>query len=115
MNDQGLSLGTRKICALDRERIIYQSFLHSNEAIVICDPRGTLLYVNKAFCDLFGYGEGDVIGQNASVLRHPSMPSSLFRGMWKENMNRDKGHWRGEVCNRHKDGAGAFRGIRIGA
>src|SRR4051794_38246850 len=46
------------------------------------DLKGRITYANKAFCDIAGYAEGEVIGQPHSIIRHPDMPRAIFKVLW---------------------------------
>ncbi|CAA6808270.1 MAG: SIGNAL-TRANSDUCTION SENSOR PROTEIN-PAS/PAC domain [uncultured Sulfurovum sp.] len=47
------------------------------------DVEGKILFVNKNFCDITGYGHQELMGQPHSVLRHPDMPKAIFYMLWK--------------------------------
>ncbi|CAA6807503.1 MAG: SIGNAL-TRANSDUCTION SENSOR PROTEIN-PAS/PAC domain [uncultured Sulfurovum sp.] len=47
------------------------------------DVEGNILFVNKNFCDITGYGHQELMGQPHSVLRHPDMPKAIFYMIWK--------------------------------
>jgi two-component system chemotaxis sensor kinase CheA len=65
------------------------------------DMRGVITYVSKAFCDISGYKEDELLGKNHNIVRHPDMPEESFEGLWHDLKH--KGVWRGEVKNRKKD------------
>jgi len=66
------------------------------------DPAGIITYVNDSFCEISGYTRAEVVGQPHSILRHPEMPSALFRQLWETLGRREI--WHGYVKNRCKDG-----------
>lgn len=47
------------------------------------DPKGRILYANEVFCRVGLYGEGELVGQPHSIVRHPDMPRSVFQLMWQ--------------------------------
>lgn len=47
------------------------------------DLQGRLTYVNDLFVEISGYQESELIGQPHNVIRHPSMPRSVFRLLWE--------------------------------
>jgi len=54
---------------------LFTSILRSPIASVISDPRlpdNPIIVVNKAFCDLTGYGEDEILGRNCRFLAGPS-------------------------------------------
>lgn len=46
------------------------------------DLKGRLTYVNRLFCKLADYGEGELLDQPHSIIRHPDMPRSIFKLLW---------------------------------
>jgi PAS domain S-box-containing protein len=71
-------------------------------AIVITDASGTILWVNRAFADLTGYGPEESIGQNSRILKSWSHDDSFYKDLWSTIQS--GGVWRGEITNRKKDG-----------
>ena len=66
------------------------------------DLKGTITGVSKAFCDISGYTEEELIGKPHKVVRHPDMPKELFKEVWRTI---ESGKiWQGEVKNRRKNG-----------
>ena len=86
-------------------QIIQQFFAHSNDALMICDTEGEVLFVNAAFSRLYGYREREVVGRPSSLIRHNGTPSGLFSQMWQDIQNPGVGFWKGEIRNSKKDGA----------
>jgi methyl-accepting chemotaxis protein len=66
------------------------------------DLKGQVTYVNKAFIDISGYSESELIGQPHNILRHPDMPSEAFADLWRDL--KDGRPWTGVVKNRCKNG-----------
>ena len=64
---------------------------------------GKIYAVSKAFCEMSGYSQEELIGQNHNILRHPDMPDSLYEDLWKTIASGNV--WRGEVKNKKKDGS----------
>lgn len=48
------------------------------------DLTGHLTYVNDVFLDVSRFDEGDLIGRPHNVIRHPDMPSAVFKLLWDE-------------------------------
>ncbi|NOQ29887.1 MAG: PAS domain S-box protein [Helicobacteraceae bacterium] len=67
------------------------------------DVHGIITEVSKAFCEISGYTEGELIGKSHNILRHPDMPASIFKGLWKSIKSNKE--WNGEVKNLKKDGS----------
>jgi len=58
--------------------------------------------VNKAFTEITGYSEADIIGQYPSILQSGRHDKDFYCGMW-QSIN-DNGYWQGEIWNRRKNG-----------
>ena len=66
------------------------------------DLKGMITYVNKAFIDISGFTEEELIGQSHNIVRHPDMPPTAFEDLW--NTVKAGKPWRGIVKNRCKNG-----------
>jgi len=99
----GLDITERKraVEALTTQARVLESM---SEGVSITDDRGFITFTNPAFDRMFGYGQGELIGKQASTLRiggdtdartDPSIVAALQR----------TGTWNGEFRNRAKDGS----------
>lgn len=77
-------------------------FDSSAEGVTITSPNGTILAVNRAFTEITGYSQDEVIGKNPRMLQSGRHGKEFYRDMWTA-VGR-KGRWQGEVWNRCKDG-----------
>ena len=76
--------------------------IHSiGECVVITDLDDRIIYVNKAFVDLFQYEENELIGQNVEIIRSPN---NLLDNVVDILPTTLKGGWQGVIINRKKDG-----------
>ncbi len=66
------------------------------------DLNGVITYANDTFCLISGYSSSELVGKPHNILRHPDMPSSLFKNLW-ETIAEGK-MWSGYVKNMTKDG-----------
>ncbi|NLD08015.1 MAG: PAS domain-containing protein [Xanthomonadaceae bacterium] len=66
------------------------------------NPEGVITQANKAFVDISGYERDELIGMPHCVLRHPDVPSAIFKDMW-DHIKANK-PWYGYVKNLCKDG-----------
>jgi PAS domain S-box-containing protein len=66
------------------------------------DKSGVITHVNKAFIEMSGYTENELINAPHSILRHPDMPPAAFKDLW-DTVNRGE-KWQGFVKNLRKDG-----------
>ncbi|MBU2538274.1 MAG: diguanylate cyclase, partial [Proteobacteria bacterium] len=77
-------------------------FENSIEGIVITNADGIIQRINRAFSDITGYGQEEVMGQNPRILKSERHDSEFFAEMWRALV--DDGQWQGEIWNRRKDG-----------
>lgn len=72
---------------------------------LVRDTDGTIAYTNPAFERMFGYGEGELLGQPVSILNAPvaAPPEETAAAIFRQL--RDTGQWRGEIQNRRRDGS----------
>lgn len=80
----------------------WQDVLAAHVALAVTDVQGRFIQANAALCALSGYAADDLLGQPASLFateRHtPAFFAALLRTV------RETGSWRGELCNRSRDG-----------
>ena len=67
------------------------------------DLNGVITYASQAFCKVSGYTEEELLGKPQNIIRHPDMPSSFFKHLWKTIQNCET--WKGEIKNQKKDGS----------
>lgn len=67
------------------------------------DVDGRITYVNDRFCQLSGYAQGELIGQNHRIVKSGLHDQFFYENLWR-TIKAGK-VWHGEVCNRRKDGA----------
>ncbi|RZT75783.1 PAS domain S-box-containing protein/diguanylate cyclase (GGDEF)-like protein [Azospira oryzae] len=77
-------------------------FANSPEAIMICDQGNRIISVNRAFCDITGYAQEEVLGQDPRMLASGRHDKDFYRQMWE--ILRDTGAWAGEIWDRRKNG-----------
>lgn len=66
------------------------------------DTRGKITHCNQAFVDVCGFSRDELIGAPHNIVRHPDMPSAVYKGMWDTLQNGKP--WMGVVKNRCKNG-----------
>jgi len=75
----------------------------SDAAVVITDTAARIVRVNKAFENITGYSQEEVIGKNPRILKSGHHEAEFYQAMW--NTLLATGKWKGELWERHKSGA----------
>lgn len=79
-----------------------RSFSSDDRLISSTTKKGVITYVNDAFVEVSGFTCEELIGQAHNIVRHPDVPPSVFKHLWK-TLNRGK-PWMGVIKNRCKNG-----------
>ncbi|MGY6274820.1 sensor domain-containing protein [Methylomonas sp. MgM2] len=77
-------------------------FETTREGVIITDAECKIQRVNRAFCEITGYGSFEILGQTPSLLRSGRHPTEFYSTMWSDIAQ--SGHWQGEIWNRRKNG-----------
>lgn len=65
------------------------------------DLDGIITYANDIFCEISGYKLDELLGKPHNIVRHPDMPSVVFKDLWETIQN--KKQWSGFIKNLRKD------------
>lgn len=85
--------------------------INQSTIVTKTDTKGFITYTNEAFCKLSGYTEEELIGQPHNIVRHPDVPSSVYKEMW--NTIREGKIWKGTLKNKAKNGDVFYNKTRI--
>ncbi|EMN51116.1 PAS domain S-box protein [Leptospira interrogans str. L1207] len=66
------------------------------------DIKGRISYVSQDFANISGFSEEEMLGEPHNLIRHPDVPSEIFREMWETIQ--DGNPWSGIIKNRAKSG-----------
>lgn len=66
------------------------------------DLDGNIIYANEDFVEASGFSVDELVGQPHNIVRHPDIPSEVFKDMWRTL--KQGSVWTGIVKNRRKNG-----------
>ncbi len=78
------------------------SALENHVLVSIADVQGRIVYANDMFCKVSGYTQNELIGQDHRLVNSGHHDQDYIRNMWHTIAGGQV--WRGEFCNRRKDG-----------
>jgi PAS domain S-box-containing protein len=108
-NDGGaigyLLIGTdntaRKQAEADKSALLRTIHLHS--IVSVADRAGRIIEVNDSFCAISGYSREELLGRTHQIVNSGTHSPAFWVEMWQNIANGKS--WRGEICNRSKDGS----------
>jgi diguanylate cyclase (GGDEF)-like protein/PAS domain S-box-containing protein len=77
-------------------------FDHTAEGIIVTDAQVRIVAVNRAFSEITGYQEAEVLGRDPKLLGSGRQDPDFYRAMWASLAQ--TGGWFGEIWNRRKSG-----------
>lgn len=103
---QDLFIGTA-IDITDRKQIEHELQLmattfETHDPIMITDGDSRILKINKAFSNVSGYTEEELIGRTPGTFKSRHHDKEFYQQMW--NALTEAGCWQGEIYNRAKNG-----------
>ncbi len=94
-----------------RLEIFARVFENTMEGMLITDEEGTITAVNKAFTNITGYSQAEVLGKNPKILKSGIQDKVFYEQMW--DSLKTKGSWKGEIINAKKDGTNIYEWLSI--
>ena len=91
-----------RVQAAQQLGILSRAIEQSPGTIIITDYEGTIDYVNPKFCEVSGYSQDEVIGQNSRILKSKEIPSDDYKPLWETITSGNE--WRGLFQNQKKNG-----------
>ncbi len=95
-------------------RIEAAVFDNVKEGIVVTDPAGRIIRINRAYSQTTGYSQAEVQGRRpGDFLRSGVHGPEFYKNMWTEIQT--QGFWQGEIWNRRKNGEAFLEQLSITA
>ena len=80
----------------------YEMAIDESNILSRTDTDGNITYVNEMFCEVSGYSQDELIGQNHRIIRDPDSPNTIYKDLW-DTITKGK-VWKGQLKNRNKSG-----------
>ncbi|MCP4596600.1 EAL domain-containing protein [Neptuniibacter sp.] len=77
-------------------------FEHTSDAVMITDQNRNIIAINKAYADITGYSEDEVLNQDAGFSKSGQHSAEFYQEMNEALLQ--TGSWEGEIWDRRKDG-----------
>lgn len=92
----------RDLQQANHELNVYRHAIDQHAIVVMTDADGVITHTNQRFTDVSGYAPDELIGRTHRVVKSDTHPEQFFADLWHEISTGNT--WRGEICNRRKDG-----------
>ena len=80
----------------------YKQAIDAAAIVAITDSKGNITYVNQKFCDISGYSEAELMGQNHRIVNSGFHSNEFWKEFWTTIS--DGKVWSGEIKNKTKYG-----------
>jgi PAS domain S-box-containing protein len=77
--------------------------IHLHSIVSVTDRRDRIGEVNDRFCSLSGYSRDELLGQTHNIVNSGTQDRAFWTDMWHTIVAGKP--WRGDICNRAKDGS----------
>ncbi len=88
--------------AEEERRLLTAAVEQIDEAVLVTDREGRILWVNRTFERMTGWPRGDVQGKDPRLLKSGRQDAAFYESMW--SVLRRGEVWRGRLTNRRRDG-----------
>ena len=89
----------------------YRDAIENSNIVSKTDTKGIITFVNDEFCKISGYSREELVGKNHNIVRHPDIPKSNFRLLWRTILS--KNTFKSTVKNRARDGSDFYLNTTI--
>lgn len=98
-----LNESRRLLAAVVRENTALLDTIRNTSLFSVTDRTGRIIEINDNFCRISGYSRDEIIGQSHRMLSSGLHDRPFWEAMWSCLSGGQA--WRGEICNRAKDGS----------
>ncbi|HSW06912.1 PAS domain-containing hybrid sensor histidine kinase/response regulator [Aquabacterium sp.] len=103
-----LLIGTDNTARKQAEEALRENYallrtIHLHSIVSVTDRTGRIVDVNDGFCKISGYDRDELLGQTHRVVNSGVQTPAFWTEMW-HSITAGRS-WRGEICNRTKNGA----------
>ena len=89
----------------EKLRLLSSAVTSTHDSVYITDMKGRIIFVNRAFCETYGYTEHEIIGNNYGILcKEGSIAAGLLRGCHADGERKGDFVHQGEFVHQRKDG-----------
>ncbi len=94
---------TERISSEENIKKLSRGIEQSPASVIITNANGIIEYVNRKFTEITGYSSSEAVGKNPNILKSGINDPSVYKDLWQA-IKQSK-EWRGELCNKRKDGS----------
>ncbi|HSH90056.1 MAG TPA: PAS domain S-box protein [Ramlibacter sp.] len=103
-----LLIGTDNTARKQAEQALGENYallraIHLHSLVSVTDREGRIVDANDGFCKISGYSRDEMLGQTHRIVNSGVQSRAFWTDMWQTIAAGQP--WRGEICNRAKDGA----------
>jgi PAS domain S-box-containing protein len=103
-----LLIGTDNTARKQAEEALRENYallrtIHLHSIVSVTDQAGRIVDANEGFCKISGYSRDELLGQTHLIVNSGVQAREFWTDMWRSiTAGRP---WRGEICNRTKEGS----------
>ncbi len=96
------ALAVQKVYAAEILKQAAAVFESTREGVVITDLEPRIVAINRAYTEITGYHEEQVLGKNPKIIKSGRHDKLFYEAMWASLVQ--VGYWCGEIWNRRRNG-----------
>jgi diguanylate cyclase (GGDEF)-like protein/PAS domain S-box-containing protein len=102
---QAIKLKEQHLSHLRQENHLHNQLRRAMDVatiVVETDANGDITYSNNKFCELSGYKQEELLGQNHRIFKSGVHTNEFFTDLWQTVLSGNV--WHGDICNKTKSG-----------